>query len=195
MSPLEVPLSRTDPPAAGKFGRPPGKPPAARHPLRAPGRRRRLGSAGRRRVAGAGLLHASRRYGAMRRCICYERANWLGSRRGTFLPTIVSLLRCSDWWHPLRAAPAAPAARHQPSVLSVPCARACGLPATAQGCANHWHAGVAGDSLPGAGRPRCSRVGRSPGGQHAAGGQRRAWAPREGDKGSTESHAGGAKVV
>ena len=125
MSPLEVPLSRTDPLAAGELGRPP----AARHPLRAPGRRRRLGSAGRRRVAGAGLLHASGRYGAMRRCICYERANWLGSQRGTFLPTIVSLLRCSAWWHPLRAAPAAPAARHQPSVLCVPCERACGLPA------------------------------------------------------------------
>jgi hypothetical protein len=30
---------------------------------------------------------------------------------------------------PLRAAPAAQAARHQPSVLSVPCERACGLPA------------------------------------------------------------------
>ena len=42
MSPLEVPLSRPSPPAAGERGRPPGRPPGARHPRRAPGRRRRL---------------------------------------------------------------------------------------------------------------------------------------------------------
>ena len=78
-------------------------------------------------------------------------------------------------YFPLRAAPAAQAARHQPSVLSVPCERA---------CASRWRAGVAGDGLQGAGRPRCARAGRAPGGQHEAGGQTRARAPREGDKGA-----------
>ena len=53
-----------------------------------------------------------------------------------------------------------------------------------QGCASRWRAGVAGDGLQGAGRPRCSRAGCSPGGQHEAGGQTRARTPREGDKGA-----------
>jgi hypothetical protein len=46
VSPLDVPLSRPSPPAAGELGRRPGRPPAVRHPRRAPGRRRRPGALG-----------------------------------------------------------------------------------------------------------------------------------------------------
>ena len=69
---------------------------------------------------------------------------------------------------------------------------ACRLPTGLRQPLARWR-GRAG--LQGTGRPRCSRAGRSPGGQHEAGGQTRARAPREGDKGGTGGHAGGEKVV
>ena len=110
------------------------------------------------------------------------------------------LQRCKSFCMAVFIAVAAlPPSRLQPPPPSRPSRAGCPSPAIGsiralraglrpagcrQGCASRWRAGVAGDGLQGAGRPRCSRAGRSPGGQHEAGGQTRARAPREGDKGA-----------
>ena len=98
-----------------------------------------------------------------------------------------------------RGSPLAPPNRLQPPPPSHPSRAGCPSPAIGsvralraslrpagcrQGCASRWRAGVAGDGLRSAESPRCSRAGRAPGRQREAGGQTRARAPREGDKGA-----------
>ena len=85
---------------------------------------------------------------------------------------------------PLRAAPAAQAARHQPSVLSVPCERACGLPAADRAAPAAGALAWQGMVSRARGAHGVPERGVRQGGQHEAGGQTRARAPREGDKGA-----------